>query len=235
MGEFVTAVNKIDDRTYYFDQFDVHIYLFLGEEKALLTDTGFGCFPDLKEKVAEITDLPLIVLNSHGHPDHCGGNANFGTIYAHPDGFEAIYHFAEGDFTLLSIADGDVIDLGGRSFEVILTPGHIDGHISLLNRGERTLLPGDIIQQEHIVMYLGYGVDYAKYRESLVKLRDMGDLYDTILPCHGGVPMDKSQFDVVISAVDAYTAGELTGVDAVGPEGSACKEYIKNGFAIMAP
>ena len=45
MGEFVTAVHKLDDRTYYFDQFDVHIYLFLGEEKALLTDTEM-CISD---------------------------------------------------------------------------------------------------------------------------------------------------------------------------------------------
>ena len=111
MGEFVTAVNKIDDRTYYFDQFDVHIYLFLGEEKALLTDTGFGCFPDLKEKVKEITNLPLMVMNSHGHPDHCGGNASFGEVYADPAGYEGIMKFSEGDCTLLPIEGGDVIDL----------------------------------------------------------------------------------------------------------------------------
>lgn len=79
-------------------------------------------------------------------------------------------------------------------------------------------------------MYLGYGVDYAKYRESLVKLKDMSALYDTILPCHGEIPMDKSQFDKVIACVDAYTTGKLTGVDAVGPEGTACKEYILDRF-----
>jgi len=234
MGEFVTVTHKIDDRTYYFDQFDVHIYLFLGEEKALLTDTGFGCFPDLKEKVAEVTDLPLIVMNSHGHPDHCGGNASFGTIYAHPDCFEGICPFSEGDCTLLPIEEGDIIDLGGRSFEVLLTPGHMNGHLSLLNRAERILLPGDIVQNEHIVMYMGYGVDYAKYRESLVRLKDMGDLYDTILPCHGNIPTPKSQYDNIIACVDAYTAGELTGTDAVGPEGSPCKEYSHSGFIIMA-
>jgi glyoxylase-like metal-dependent hydrolase (beta-lactamase superfamily II) len=234
MEEFVTAVHKLDERTYYFDQFDVHIYLFLGQERALLTDTGFGCFPDLKEKVAAITDLPLTVLNSHGHPDHCGGDASFGAIYAHPAGFEAIYHFSEGDFTLLPLEDGEIIDLGGRSFETILTPGHIDGHLALLNRAERILLPGDIVQGDHIVMYLGYGADYAKYRDSLVKLKDMGALYDTILPCHGPVPMDRSQFDRVIACVDAYTAGQLAGKDAVGPEGSACKEFTLDGFSILA-
>ena len=232
--DFVTTVNKIDDRTYYFDQFDVHIYLFLGEEKALLTDTGFGCFPDLKEKVKEITDLPLIVMNSHGHPDHCGGNAFFGEVYAHPAGFEGICKFSEGDCTLLPIEEGEIIDLGGRQFEVIYTPGHMDGHVSLLNRAERILLPGDIVQSEHIVMYLGYGVDFAAYRDSLVKMKGMADLYDTMLPSHGKIPMPMSQYDKVIACVDAYTAGQLTGVDAVGPEGTACKEYILHGFSIMA-
>ena len=233
MSEFVTTVGKLDDRTYYFEQFDVRFYLFLGEEKALLTDTGFGCFPDIKEKVEAITDLPLIVLNSHGHPDHCGANAAFGEVYADPAGFEAICKFSEGDCTLLPIEDGEVIDIGGRQFEVISTPGHIDGHISLLNRAERILLPGDIVQSVHLVMYLGYGVNFVKYRESLVKLKDMADLYDTILPSHGDIPMPMSQYDNIIGCVDAYLAGELTGVDAVGPEGSPCKEYTKNGFGLM--
>ena len=234
MGEFVTQVHKIDDRTYYFDQFDVHIYLFLGEEKALLTDTGFTCFPDLLDEVKKVTDLPLIVLNSHGHPDHCGGNATFGTVYAHPAGFDGIRKFQGPDAELLPLEEGTVIDIGGRAFEVILTPGHMDGHISLLNRAERILLPGDIVQSEHIVMYLGYGVDFAKYRESLVKMQGMSDAYDTMLPSHGEIPMPMSQYNKIIACVDAYTAGKLTGVDSVGPEGSACKEYNLDGFSIMA-
>ena len=78
-----------------------------------------------------------------------------------------------------------------------------------------------------------HGVDFAKYRESLVKLKDMADLYDTILPSHGDIPMPMSQYDNIIGCVDAYLAGELTGVDAVGPEGSPCKEYTKNGFGLM--
>ena len=233
MGEFVTAVHKIDDRTYYFDQFDVHLYLFLGEEKALLTDPGFACFPDLKEKVREITDLPLIVMNSHGHPDHCGGNGYFGEIYADPAGFEGIAKFAEGDYTLLPIEEGDVVDIGGRQFEVISTPGHMDGHISLINRAERILLPGDMVQDVHLVMYLGCGVDFAVFRESLLKLKGMADQYDTMLPSHGVVPMPMDQYDIILDCVDAYMAGELTGVDAVGPEGSPCKEFTKNGFGLM--
>ena len=233
MGEFVTQVHKLDDRTYYFDQFDVHLYLFLGEKKALLWDTGFNVFTDLREAVEAITDLPLMVVQSHGHPDHCTGNLAFDEIYAHPDDFDAIRGYQGAEGNLKPINEGDVIDLGGRTFEVLHTPGHQQGHIALLNRSERILLPGDIIQKEHIVMYLP-GVDWADYRKSLLRLKDMGSEYDIIYPSHGDVPMDKSQFDVVLACLDAYEAGELTPTDAVGPEGTKCKAYKLNGFEIMA-
>ena len=233
MGEFVTQVHKLDERTYYFDQFDVHIYLFLGENKALLTDAGFDCFPDLRKEVEKVTDLPLMVLNSHGHPDHSGGNLTFDEIYAHPDGFDAVRTYQGGEGNLKPLNDGDVIDIGGRSFEVLLTPGHQKGHIALLNRAERILLPGDLVQREHIVMYMP-GKEWADFRKSLLRLKELGGEYDVFYPCHGEVPMDKGQIDSVLACLDAFEAGELSPTDAAGPDGSACKAYHLNGFEIMA-
>jgi hydroxyacylglutathione hydrolase len=45
------------------------IYLVAGDERALLIDTGWG-IGDLPGVVASLTDLPLLVVNTHGHPDH---------------------------------------------------------------------------------------------------------------------------------------------------------------------
>lgn len=62
--------------------------LFVGSEKALLLDTGYG-YGDLKATVRRITDLPLIVVNSHGHLDHTCGNYRFSEdIYIHPADME---------------------------------------------------------------------------------------------------------------------------------------------------
>lgn len=62
---------------------NVYMDLFIGKERALLYDTGYG-FDDLPAAIREKTDLPLIVVNSHGHPDHVSGNFRFpGDIYIH--------------------------------------------------------------------------------------------------------------------------------------------------------
>ncbi len=66
----------------------VHMDLFVGERAALLFDTGYG-YGNLKETVRKITDLPLTVVNSHGHLDHACGNYQFTEeIYIHPDDME---------------------------------------------------------------------------------------------------------------------------------------------------
>ena len=66
------------------DLFSDYMYLVAGEEKAALIDTGMG-FPGLRQLVERLTDKPVIVLNTHGHLNHIGGNDEFDCIYLHPD------------------------------------------------------------------------------------------------------------------------------------------------------
>ena len=55
-------------------------YLILGEKQALLFDTGMG-ISDIRKVTGELTHLPIIVLNSHTHDDHVGGNWQFETVF----------------------------------------------------------------------------------------------------------------------------------------------------------
>ncbi len=71
-------VKKLMDGVYGITSSGVACYLIIGKEKACVIDTAYG-FADLKAMVREITDLPLIVFNSHGHIDHTGGNFYFDT------------------------------------------------------------------------------------------------------------------------------------------------------------
>src|SRR5579871_470670 len=55
-------------------------YLIVGQKRALEFDTGMG-ISDIKKVISELTKLPVIVLNSHTHDDHVGGNWQFDTVY----------------------------------------------------------------------------------------------------------------------------------------------------------
>ena len=58
-------------------------YLVIGEEKACVIDTMNG-YNDLYQAVRRITDKPLTVINTHGHPDHIFGNIYFDRAFLHP-------------------------------------------------------------------------------------------------------------------------------------------------------
>lgn len=70
---------------YVIDEFGcTEIYVIVGEEKALVIDTGTG-IGDLKGLIEnKITDKPYEVIASHNHVDHLGGAGWFEKIYMHP-------------------------------------------------------------------------------------------------------------------------------------------------------
>lgn len=58
--------------------------LITGARRALLIDTGYG-FDNLAGYVGGLTDLPLTLVNTHGHLDHAGGNWQFSqAAWLHP-------------------------------------------------------------------------------------------------------------------------------------------------------
>ncbi|HHU61193.1 MAG: MBL fold metallo-hydrolase [Bacillota bacterium] len=81
-----TPINEIydlGDGSYCIREADsINCYLIIGENMALLFDTGYG-YEDMHAIVRGITDLPLIVLNSHGDPDHSLGNCWFEEVHIH--------------------------------------------------------------------------------------------------------------------------------------------------------
>lgn len=77
-------VTQIDAATYRFTEKPlgeaVYMYLLVGSESALLIDTGYG-FTDVPSAIREITDLPVAVVNTHGHMDHIHGNHFYHEVY----------------------------------------------------------------------------------------------------------------------------------------------------------
>ena len=79
MGYF--TVFKYNENLYQIkDALGSLITLVIGEEKALVFDTGYG-IGDLNKEIKQITSKPLIVVNSHGHMDHSCGNYQFDKVF----------------------------------------------------------------------------------------------------------------------------------------------------------
>ncbi len=125
---------------------DVFMDLMVGSHHALLFDTGYGS-GDLEAVVRSITDLPLYVVNSHGHIDHACGNAAFGGAFLHPGDWDlcrahnAMAGTEPGELRPV----GESFDLGGLVLEVLELPGHTMGSIGLYCRDRGLLFVGDAI------------------------------------------------------------------------------------------
>ncbi|MCK4371291.1 MAG: MBL fold metallo-hydrolase, partial [Candidatus Lokiarchaeota archaeon] len=73
-------LDEIDPRFY---TSYTNLYLVVGSHSALLIDTGSGLFP-LKPVISDlILDKRLIVINTHSHFDHIGGNNEFDVVLIH--------------------------------------------------------------------------------------------------------------------------------------------------------
>lgn len=78
---------KVDEKTWIISFMNGTEYMFLleGEEKALLIDTGYGV-GNLRAFVEKLTEKPILVTNTHYHPDHAAGNGEYDLIFPNHNG-----------------------------------------------------------------------------------------------------------------------------------------------------
>ena len=202
-------VTVIDERTWSIEDNGVRALLAEGSERALLVDTGFGGEESLKAVTDRLTERPVIVVNTHADPDHIGRNEEFGAVLMHPAEY-ASYHARKPGLPVAPIWEGDVIDLGGRAFEVIHIPGHTPGSVALLERAERILLGGDSVSCVPIFMF-GEGRSLSAHRESMRRLLSMQDSFDVIWAAHGPMEVEKNQIVRLIETADRILEGKLEG------------------------
>lgn len=216
----------------------VKSYVVLGKEKAMVIDTTNG-IGSLLEEVRKITDLPLVVVNTHGHPDHAGGNIEFEAVHMHPADDEVFHQMVTKEFRQADIEailqkdapplvealldfkedyipmeEGQVFDLGDRALRVIHTPGHTKGSCCLLDEKTGLLFSGDCVSWAETWLYLDYSTDLETYKNSLQKLENMKDRFTGIMPAHTPeevVPIPVDHIGDMIACVQAVQDKELVG------------------------
>ena len=220
---------SVGDGAWRIEDNGVRALLFEGEKKALLVDTGFGNNGSLKAVAEQMTNRPVTVVNTHADPDHIGCNEEFETVMMHPAEF-AYYHSRKPGMPVTPIWEGEVIDLGGRSFEVVHLPGHTPGSIGMLDRDERILLSGDSVSYSPIFMF-GAGRSLQAHRESMRRLLGMQEAFDVIWAAHGPLEVEKEQIRRLINTADWILAGDVKGAEPEFP--IPAKVYEREGAAFF--
>ncbi len=141
---------KIRDNIWQIAEDDgVYCTLVKGGELAVLIDTGYGK-RDLRAFVEKNVSTPYIVINSHGHPDHIGGNYKFDTVYAAREEWDVIKYFEANSsipYVLKEIQIGQRISLGGINIDVVSLAGHTKGSIGFNILEEKILIAGDALNE----------------------------------------------------------------------------------------
>ncbi|MDR0490873.1 MAG: MBL fold metallo-hydrolase [Oscillospiraceae bacterium] len=223
---------KINDSTYRIEDNGVRSLLFIGREKALLVDTGHNSLESLKAVVESLTEAPIMLVNTHADADHIGNNMEFGAAHMHPS--EMAYYFlnANRDAQVKPLCDSEIIDLGGRLFEVVLIPGHTPGSIALLDRENRVLVAGDSLSAGPVFMFDEVR-DIHAYIISMEKLSGMMDAFDTVYPSHGSFPLQAESVGKALAAAKKLLAGELSPEEPPFP--IPAKMYMHDGAGFFYP
>jgi glyoxylase-like metal-dependent hydrolase (beta-lactamase superfamily II) len=234
---------------------EVISYLILGTDKAVLFDTGMG-IGNIQAVVAGLTKLPVSVVNSHTHNDHVGDNWRFRDVYgmdtdftranargsqvdaqaelapdeicgALPAGFDAKAYRTKPFHITHWLHDGDKLELGGRTLQVIGTPGHTPDEIALLDQKNGFLFTGDSFYLGPIYLYRPE-TDVDAYVVSMQKLAALEPHLQLLLPSHNTPVADPSYLPKVVTAMRRVRRGE---VKPVAKDGN--HEYVFDGFSFL--
>lgn len=186
--------------------------LVVGQERAMVVDTGCGPRQGaaILAAVRTVTDLPLVVVNTHAHCDHFFGNAVFAAdgateFWAHENAARDIAEFSEeqrglvadlepemaagvGECTSIVVPNAIVkdqpvlVNLGGIAATLFhLGRGHTDG--DLLVGTPTTLFAGDLVEHGAYPSFEdSYPVEWSQTLRQLSALRHR---YEFLVPGHG--------------------------------------------------
>ncbi len=182
-------------------ELETNSYLIVAGKEAIVIDPATQM---VKTKVDDLGVDVIAIINTHGHFDHIGGNRFFSVpIYIHTldapmltdPNLNLSIHFS---LPIISppanhiFSEDERLSIGPFDIEVIHTPGHTLGSISL--RIDYALFTGDTLFKGNIGRTDLPGGDYEAMQSSLLKLASLpGDL--TIYAGHGEITLLKHELE----------------------------------------
>jgi glyoxylase-like metal-dependent hydrolase (beta-lactamase superfamily II) len=231
-------------------------YLIIGHKQAVLFDTGMG-IGNIRNVISRLTSRPVVVLNSHTHDDHVGDNWRFLFIFGMdtdftrknakgsredaqpeitpdqlcgdlPKGFNPKTYATKPWKISHAIHDGFKVNLGGRTLEVLSTPGHTPDAISLIDRENGLLFTGDTYYPAPIWLFRPE-TDFDAYDASVKRLAALAPDVKLVLGAHNVPVAEPSVLLRLVTAFESVRAGK------VPPQKSDSGKtlYTTDGFSFL--
>ena len=163
VGNWFT-IDSIGEDTFMISEYrhweETHAYLLNGSERSLLIDTGLG-IENIYEEVSWLSGgFPLQVEQVRKSvAERCDL----------PEGFSVeTYEIFQGRPARV-LKDDEIIDIGGRSVNVLHTPGHSPGHMCFFEKERGWLFAGDLVYKGTLFAYYP-STDPQAYRTSLERV-----------------------------------------------------------------
>jgi hydroxyacylglutathione hydrolase len=227
-------------------------YLILGEERAVMFDTGAGenspvAGTKIKHVIDQITDLPVTLLLSHFHYDHNQNLSEFDHIAfielphlvaaTAPDG---TYTFTqddllEGNYPVSAKVDewwpvNTDIDLGNRSIQVVNIPGHTDESAMIVDYDNHMMFMGDYIYNGEIFVF--GEPNLAVYEVTVDMLIATYDSSYAMYGAHGSPLVPHSDLQGLKDLLECIASAACTGESLV-VWGYPAKYYSLGGMALL--
>ena len=206
--------------THLEEDYRVYVTLVRGKDRAILWDTGQGKL-DLRAWTEARGIGELLVLNSHGHADHIGGNHRFREVWLHEadrplaEAHANLVHGGPPPYDLLPLEPGTRFDLGGLHTLVIPLTGHTRGSVGLLLEEHRLLLAGDGLNPT--LLLLGpEAAPLSRLRESLEAALDLP--FDRYLAGHAPHPLPRDRIRAHLEHLDHLRLEDPSRPGPYGPK-----------------
>ena len=200
---------------------DSNIFLVKDGDQFVLFDAGIHHF--FKDTVAAIEELGLEfkqmdrLILTHTHLDHSGSAPEFkgrlkdlevwvseeeGTLLEQGDDTIVLGSMLGQRLPPIPVArklhDGDIIEVGAYSFEVLLTPGHSAGSLCFFEPKHRLLISGDVVFRHGSFGRVDFPTGNGKVLvQSIERLANLP--VEILLPGHMGIAMKDGQREIQLS------------------------------------